>query len=228
MMPRQLRVITAEFVGTAALLAIIVGSGIVTASGGDSASQLFRHAAAVGATLTVLIMVFGPVSGAHFNPAVTLVAMSERRISRRRSAGMIAAQILGGISGVMFANVTFARHAIEIASTPRNGFGILIAEAAVTAALIVVIFGLLRNGQSQVIGPAVGLLIGASIFGISSTAFANPAVAIARMFTDSFTGIVPVHVPGFLVAQTGGAFAGFVLVLLLFPQIQRHERVNDA
>ncbi len=207
----------AEALGTAGLLAAIVGSGFVVSASTDPALQLFAHAVVVGAALAVLIAVFGPVSGAHLNPAVTLVFLLRRDIDARLAAAMIVAQLAGAAIGVTFTNATFGRAAIEIATGPRPGVGLVVAEVAATAGLVVVILVLLTTGRDRWVAACVGAYIAAAVVFTASAAFANPAVTLARSLTDSWTGIAPGSVPGFLAGQLLGAAAAMAFVSWLFP-----------
>ncbi len=213
MVARQL---AAEGIGTAALLAVIVGSGIAVAHDGAASTQLFQHAVVVGAGLTVLILTFGPVSGAHFNPVVTLVDAWFGGLPWRRAAGYVAAQCVGAVTGVVLTNALFGAAAVSMATTSRSGAGLAASEALATAGLVVVIFGLVRSGGGRVVAPAVGAYIAAAVASTSSAAFANPAVTIARTLSDSYTGIAPGDVAGFLFAQAAGGAAAAALVWWLF------------
>ena len=209
----------AELVGTGLLLLVIVGSGIYASrlSPGDVGLQLLYNALATAFGLGVLIVVFQQLSGAHFNPVVTL---AERALgATRRGAGemgiYIAAQVLGGIGGVLLANAMFAVP-LEISTTPRAMPEHLLSEVVATAGLVLVIFALARSGRPAMIGPAVGAYIGAGYWFASSSAFANPAVSLARIFTDTFSGIEPESVLPYVGAELVGAAVGVGLVLLLF------------
>jgi len=213
----ELRRLAAEALGTASLLAAIVGSGLVVAEGGDLPAQLFQHALVVGGVLTVLILTYGPVSGAHFNPCVTLVDAWFGGMRWGRAARYIAAQLIGAVAGTVFANVSLGHGAVAIATTGRPGLSMVMAEGAATAGLLIVIFGLVRSGGSRVVvAAAVGLYIAAAIVFTASNAFANPAVTLARLFTDSWTGIDPASVPAFLAGQAIGTVVAVALVGWLF------------
>lgn len=206
---------SAEFVGTAGLLGAIVGSGIVAGRlGGDG--HLFAHAVTVGAALFVLISLLAPVSGAHFNPAVTLAAAWCREIAWREVPAYVVAQISGAVVGVMLTHAAFGLAPLAAAGTGRAGAGLGLSEAMATAGLVLVIFGLLRAGASRLIPVAVGAFIASAIFATASTAFANPAVTIARSLTDTWTGIRVVDVPWFVTAQIVGAAVGLVMTLWWF------------
>lgn len=199
------RKLAGEAIGTALLLYLVVGSGIVVdRSGADPVVLLFLHAAAVGLGLAALIAVLAPVSGAHLNPAVTLAFVLRRSVDRTVAMGYVAAQVGGGLVGTLLAHVSFAYPAISLSDRPRTGIGLWVSEAIVTAGLVAVIVLLAERRQHAWIPGAVGAWVAAAIFASSSTGFANPAVTIARVATDTYTGIAPGSVTGFLVAQTVG------------------------
>lgn len=208
----------AEFVGTSLLLFAIVGSGIVVEeSSSDPVQQLFAHAVAVGAVLAVLIVILGPVSGAHLNPAVTLVAWRNREIDGRVAGTYVVAQTFGAIAGVVLAHASFERALVEISSTVRDGGGRALAEVVSTLILVLLIGGLTRTHRPQLMPWAAGLWIGVAIFATSSTGFANPAVTLARTLTDTYAGIAPVNVPAFILSQLIGALLAAVAIGYLFP-----------
>lgn len=213
---RYWRQLTAEFLGTAFLLAAIVGSGIVTQQDGAASAQLFQHAVTVGAALTALILTFGPVSGAHFNPAVTLVDAWFGGMPWSRAGAYVVAQVAGGFAGTIVTNATFGVGAVSLATVERAGLGQVGGEVIATAGLILVIFGLVRSDGGRVVAGAVGAYIAAAIYFTASASFANPAVTLARLVTDTSTGIAPVHVPGFLAGQLAGAVLATALVAFLF------------
>jgi glycerol uptake facilitator-like aquaporin len=222
----ELRRLTAELLGTASLLAAIVGSGIVVAQGGDAPAQLFQHAVVVGVTLTALILAFGPVSGAHLNPVVTLADAWFGGLPWPRAARYVAAQLTGAVLGTAFTNATFGVPAVALASTARPGVAMAAAEGAATAGLLVVIFGLVRTGAGRLVAGAVGAYITGAIVFTASDAFANPAVTVARMLTDTWTGIAPVSVPAFLIGQGAGLAAGIALIAWLYrPRAEHAARV---
>lgn len=210
----------AEMMGTGLLVAVIVGSGIAAQrlSPGDAGLQLLENSAATALGLAVLILVLQPLSGAHLNPLVSLV---DRLLDTARPAAAVAifavAQVVGGIGGALLANAMFGVPT-ALSSHDRVDAGTALAEVVATAGLVLVVFALARTGRAAVIGPAVGAYIGAAYWFTSSTAFANPAVAIARVFTGTFAGIAPLSALCFVVAEFVGAAAGAVLVLLLFPR----------
>jgi glycerol uptake facilitator-like aquaporin len=215
-LPRRL---AAEGLGTAFLLIAVVGSGImgVRLSGGNAAIALLANSLATGAALTVLITILGPVSGAHFNPAVTLIAALEREMTVKQAAAYALVQTLAAIMGVYAAHVMFALPVFQFSSKLREGPTQAFSESVATFGLVLVIAGGLRFRPAAV--PAlVGLYIGAAYWFTASTAFANPAVTLARMLTNSFAGISPASVPAFLAAQLLGAITAFVAARMLFAR----------
>ena len=220
-LPRRL---LAEFVGTALLVAVVVGSGIAAAqlSPDDVGLQLLENSTATVFGLAVLILLFGPVSGAHFNPVVTaadwlLGRRAGTGITAHHLAAYLAAQVAGGISGAWLANLMFDRRVFEIATKDRITIGHLVGEVVATAGLIALIFGLARTGRAALSAAAVGAYIGAAYWFTSSTSFANPAVTVGRIFSDTFAGIDPTSVPGFIAAQIVGALIGLGLIAALYP-----------
>lgn len=218
------RRLLAEFVGTALLLAVVVGSGIAASqlSPNDVGLQLLENSTATAFGLATLILLFGPISGAHFNPVVSLADWLLSRRSRTGISGMrvafyVVAQIIGGSAGALLANVMYDRRVFEFATRDRITNGHLVGEITATAGLIALIFALSRTGREGWSAAAVGAYIGAAYWFTSSTSFANPAVAVGRMFSDSFAGIAPSSVPGFIAAQLVGGFLGLGLVLLFYP-----------
>jgi glycerol uptake facilitator-like aquaporin len=213
------RVLAAEALGSAFLLAAVVGSGIMgeRLADGNEAVALLVDALATGAALAVLISVFGPISGAHFNPAVTLFFGLRREIEPKLAALYVAVQIGGAIVGVWAAHAMFAMPVIETAQKLRDGPAQWFSEFVATSGLIVTIAGAIRYSP-QAAAYLVALYIVAAYWFTASTSFANPAVTIARAMTDSFAGIAPHSVPGFLVAQIAGALAGYALTAWLFER----------
>ena len=210
----------AELIGTGLLVAVVVGSGIAAQrlSPDDTGLELLENSIATAFGLAVLILIFQTVSGAHFNPVVTL---ADRALGTRLSAATIAvyviAQVAGGIGGALLANAMFDTP-IALSTTDRATAGHLLGEVVATAGLILLIFALARTGRATLVGPAVGAYIGAAYWFTSSTAFANPAVTIGRIFTDTFAGIAPASAWPYLAAQLLGAAVGVLLVLLFFPR----------
>lgn len=202
--------ILAEFIGTLFLLATVVGSGIMAENlaGGNVALALWGNTAATGAILVVLILVFGPISGGHFNPAVTLVFLARGDIDRKTAAIFIVVQIIAGIVGVLLAHAMFDVELLQASVKSRTGIGQWISEAVATFGLLMAILGCLRH-RPEAIPYAVGLYITAGYWFTASTSFANPAVTIARSMTNSFSGIHGSDVPLFIAAQLVGAFLAF-------------------
>jgi glycerol uptake facilitator-like aquaporin len=220
-MPPLSRRLATEFVGTAFLLIAIVGSGIMAETlTTDPGLQLFENALATAAALTALILALGSVSGAHFNPAVTLADRAFRGLSNRATAGYIGAQIAGGVVGVVLANLMFDLSAITLSTTTRSGTGLWLAEGIATFGLLLVIFGVVKSGRSDLAAFAVGAYIAGAVFFTSSTAFANPAVTIARMFTDTFAGIEPSSAPAFIVAELVGTALAIGAAAFLFSHME--------
>ncbi len=214
-LPRRL---TAEFLGTALLLFVIVGSGIATEGlGGDGAGQLLAHALTVGLGLAALIAFLGPVSGAHFNPAVTVGFWRVGGIRRIDGLGYVAVQVVGAVAGVVLANWTFGEEAIVVSSTVRLGGGVLASEFVVTFVLVLLILGLVRSERIGAVAPAVGAWVAAGIFGSASTGFANPAVTLARIGTDTYTGIDPGSAAPFVAVQLIAGVAAAATAVYLFP-----------
>lgn len=221
-LPRRL---FAEALGTAILVATVVGSGIMGAmlAGGNDAIALLGNTAATGAILVVLILIFGPVSGAHFNPAVT-VALAVRKIFPAKDiAPYIVAQVVGGLLGTLVAHFMFELDAYSLSTTVRTGVSQWGAEIVAAFGLVATILGCIRFSPAAV-PYAVGLFITAGYWFTSSTSFANPAVAIARGFTDTFSGIRPIDVPAFIAAEfIGAVLAALVFAWLLKPGSEKTE-----
>lgn len=213
------RRLLAEGLGTALLLYIIVGSGIAAESlSSDAGFRLLAHALVVGIGLGVLIALFQAVSGSHFNPSVTLAFWRSGDVDGTTGTAYVASQLLGALVGVGAANLSFGEPAFAVSSTARNGFGLVLAEGIATFVLVLVILALVRIGRPSVIPVAVGGWVAAIVFATSSTGFANPAVTVSRIFTDTYTGIAPASVWGFLVAQLAAALLAVpVATLLLAP-----------
>lgn len=206
----------AEFTGTAMLVAIVVGSGIAAERlSPDSGLQLLLNAVATALGLAVLIAVFQPLSGAHFNPVVSLVDAVARREGGTRAAVFSVTQITGAVAGAVLANLMFDHAAVEISTTERVTTGTLLAEVVATAGLVAVIFTLAHVDRTAWIAPAVGAYVGAAYFFTSSTSFANPAVTIGRIFSDSFAGITPGSALAFVGAQLVGGVLGLALLAAL-------------
>ena len=206
-----------EGLGTLILVATVVGSGIMAErlAGGNVAIALLGNTIPTGAILVVLISILGPVSGAHFNPVVSAAMAFQGNISWNRASAYAAVQIIGGILGAMLANIMFDLPILEISTKMRWGQGQWIAEAVATFGLLVTIFGSVKNAP-QSTAMLVGLYITAAYWFTSSTSFANPAVTVARMFSDTFAGISPVSVAPFIIAQMVGGAVGYVCSRSLF------------
>jgi glycerol uptake facilitator-like aquaporin len=218
----------AEFLGTGLLVAVVIGSGIAAGrlSPDDTGLQLLQNSLTTVFGLGVLILLFGPVSGAHFNPVVSAVDWAlGRRHGTGLSAGDVAAytaaQTGGGIAGAVLANLMFELPAVTISDTVRSGLGLWLGEVVATAGLIAVIVALARTGRAALSAVAVASWIGAAYWFTSSTSFANPAVTIARMFSDTFAGITPASVPAFVLMQIIGAAIGAALAVTLYPDARR-------
>ncbi len=213
------RRLVAEFFGTALLLAIVVGSGIMgeRLAGGNTAVALLGNSLATGAGLVVLILIFGPVSGCHINPAVTLAFVIRRDITRRDAAFYIAVQVLGAVVGVIVAHIMFDHPMIAVGIKTRTGTGQWLGEAVATFGLVLTIMGCLRF-RAAVVPYAVGLYITAGYWFTSSTSFANPAVTLARSLTDTFTSIRAADAPMFIAAQIAGAMLAVALARWLLAE----------
>jgi len=215
------RQLLAEFLGTALLVIAVVGSGIAAArlSPGDVGLELLENAAATGAALVAIILALGPVSGAHLNPAITGADRLRGAISTRTAIGYVVAQVAGGIAGTVVANLMFTLPAVQLSQRVRSGGGVWLAEAVATFGLILVVFGLARSGRSALAPFAVGAYISGAYFFTSSTSFANPAVTIARMFSNTFAGIAPASVAAFLGFQLVGAAVAVAALGVLYPKV---------
>jgi glycerol uptake facilitator-like aquaporin len=219
------RRLLAEFLGSAFLAATVVGSGIAAAqlSPGDTGLQLLENAVATAAGLFTFILMFGPVSGAHFNPVVSLVDAGFGGLRWRHAFAYIPAQVGGCIAGAIAANVMFDLSAISIATTHRASPSHLFAEVIATVGLLLVIFSLARTRRGALAPAAVGAYIGAAYFFTSSTSFANPAIDVGRMFSDTFAGIAPASVPAFVAVQLVGGALAIALIRALYPDITPDE-----
>ena len=211
----------AEFCGTAFLVAVVVGSGIAAErlSPGDTGLQLLENAAATAGGLVALILAFGPVSGAHFNPVVSVADAVLGGLDRRDLPAYVGAQVTGAICGAVVANLMFDLDAVSWSTQERSSSGLWLGEVVATIGLLAVIFGVVRAGRASAAPFAVGSYIGAAYFFTSSTSFANPAVTIGRAFTDTVAGIDPGSVPVFVACQLVGGAVAVVLVRVLYPDI---------
>jgi glycerol uptake facilitator-like aquaporin len=223
--PSLPRRIGAEGVGAFFLFAAVIGSGIMAENlaAGQEAVALLANTAATGAILFVLIAMLGPVSGAHMNPAVTLVAASRRELSWRDAAAYIGAQLAFGILGAWAAHLMFDLPALQLSVKARTGAGQWLSEAIATFGLILTILGTVRH-RPALVPASVALYIVAAYWFTASTSFANPAITIARSLSDSFAGIAPADVPAFVAAQLAGAAAGAAVAALLFEGRDRGVR----
>jgi glycerol uptake facilitator-like aquaporin len=212
------RRLVAEGLGSALLIIAVVGSGIMAArlSPDDAGLQLLENAAATAGALIGLILVFGAVSGAHFNPVVTLVDRLFGTISTRDAGLYAVAQLAGACTGAVVANLMFELPAVEWSTKDRSSGALWLSEVVATVSLLLVIHGCVRTGRAAAVPYAVGLWIGGAYFFTSSTSFANPSVTVARTLSDSFAGIQPASAPMFVVMQVLGAVVAFVLIRFLF------------
>jgi len=215
------RQMLAEFLGSAGLVAVVLGSGIAAQrlSPNDIGLQLLENALATGAGLVALILAFGPVSGGHFNPVVTLADRCFGGVSNRQVAAYLPAQLIGGIVGAIAANLMFALPAVTLSGKDRSAGGLWLSEALATFGLIVLIFALVRAGRAVLAPFAVGAYITAAYWWSSSTSFANPMIDVARALSDTFAGIAPASVPMFLLMQVVGGAAGVAAVAVLYPSV---------
>lgn len=216
------RRLAAEAFGTGMLIVAVVGSGIAASrlSAGDVGLQLLENAAATAGALIGLILMFGAVSGAHFNPVVTLLDRGLGTTTTRDTALYVVAQVAGGCLGTVVANLMFELPAVELSTTERSSPALWLSEVVATVTLLVLIQGCVRTGRADVIPFAVGTWIGGAYWFTSSTSFANPAVTVARTLSDSFAGIAPASAPMFVVMQLAGAAIAYGLVRLFYP----HDR----
>ncbi len=209
----------AEALGAAFLLATVIGSGIMgdELSGGNVAIALLANSLATGGILVVLIWMFGPISGAHFNPVVTLSFLLQKKISAGESLAFIIVQIIGGIAGVVMAHAMFGQDLFQASTTVRDSSHLIFAEVVATFGLVLVIMGCVRF-REEAVGVAVGLYIMAAYWFTASTSFANPAVTIARTFSDTFAGIQFASIPWFIVAQIVGSVLATLVAVTLFKE----------
>ncbi|TCC25365.1 aquaporin [Kribbella speibonae] len=219
------RRVVAEGIGTGLLVTVVVGSGIAAANlSNDAGLQLLENSFATALGLAVLILMFGPVSGAHFNPVVSaadwwLGRRDRSGLSLRELTAYVPAQVIGAMAGAVLANLMYGEAAVSWSTTSRSAGHLWIGETVATAGLIVLIFSLVWSGRAAIAPAAVGAYIGAAYWFTSSTSFANPAVTIGRAFSDTFAGIAPSSVLGFVFFQIVGACLGTGLVVALFPRV---------
>jgi glycerol uptake facilitator-like aquaporin len=222
------RRLLAEFLGSAWLAAVVVGSGIAAQhlSPGDVGLELFENAAATAAGLFVIILTFGPISGAHFNPVVSVVDAAFGGLRWRDAAMFIPSQVAGCIAGAVLANVMFALPAVSWSLKHRASGPHWVAEVVATVGLLLVIFSLARSGRARVAPAAVGSYIGAAYFFTSSASFANPAITVGRMFSNSFAGIAPSSAPSYVSAQLVGGVVAYALIRALYPGLTTAEAAD--
>jgi glycerol uptake facilitator-like aquaporin len=222
------RRLLAELLGSAFLTAVVVGSGIAAQnlSPGSAGLELLENAAATAAGLCTIIVMFGPVSGGHFNPAVSFVDAAFGGLRWRDAAAYLPAQVIGCSGGAVLANLMFSRSAVSFSAKHRASPGHFLSEIVATLGLILVIFALARTGRSRAAPAAVGAYIGAAYFFTSSTSFANPAIAVGRMFSDTFAGIAPSSVPSFILAEVVGSALAVVVIRALYPGVTMAEAAD--
>ena len=222
------RRLLAEFLGSAFLAALVIGSGIAAQqlTPDDTGLQLLYNSAATAAGLFAIILMFGPVSGGHFNPVVSLVDSAFGGLSRRDAAAYIPVQIAGCITGAVAANAMFSLAAIRISGNHRASPAHLFSEVVATLGLLLVIFALVRSGRTATAPAAVGADIGAAYWFTSSTSFANPAITVGRMLSDTFAGIAPASAPAFVAAQLAGGVIAFGLIRALYPDLSPAEAAD--
>ena len=221
------RATTAEGVGTGLLLYVVVGSGIAAERlGSDAAAQLMAHAVVIGLGLAVLIALFQTVSGSHFNPAVTLAFWRSGAITGRLAIRYGSAQLVGAVVGVVAANFSFGVGMLQASTTDRDEVGMILAEFVSTFILVLVILALVRTDRAQAVPFAVGAWVAAIVFATSSTGFANPAVTVSRVLTDTYTGIAAASVPGFVIAQLAAGALSLPVAQFLFPENARQPSLN--
>jgi glycerol uptake facilitator-like aquaporin len=210
-----------EFLGSAGLVTVVIGSGIAAQrlSPDDVGLQLLENALATGAGLVALILAFGPVSGGHFNPVVTLADRFFGGVSNRQVAAYLTAQLVGGAVGAIAANLMFDLPAVSVSAKDRSGSGLWLSEVLATFGLVVLIFALVRAGRAALAPFAVGAYITAAYWWSSSTSFANPMIDLARTLSDTFAGIAPSSVPMFLLAQLLGGAIAVAVVAVLYPTV---------
>jgi glycerol uptake facilitator-like aquaporin len=213
-MPKRL---VSEFIGSLLLVTTVIGSGIMgeRLAGGNEALALLGNTIPTGAILVVIILIFGPVSGAHFNPAVTLAFLLKREITLSTALAYMPLQIAGGIAGTLLAHLMFELPLLQASTHVRSGLGQWTAEIVASFGLVITIFGCIRH-RPEAVPYAVGLFITAGYWFTASTSFANPAVTIARGLTDTFSGIAVVNVPGFILAQLAGAVLAVLFASWIF------------
>ena len=222
------RRLLAELLGSGFLAAVVIGSGIAAQrlSPGETGLELLENAVATAAGLFAIILMFGPVSGGHFNPVVSFADAAFGGLSWRDAAAYLPAQVTGCIGGAVLANLMFALPAVSISTKHRATPAHFLSEVIATLGLIVVIFALARSGRSRSAPAAVGAYIGAAYFFTSSTSFANPAITIGRMFSDTFAGIAPASAPAYIAAQVIGGALAVAVIRALYPRLTPAEAAD--
>jgi glycerol uptake facilitator-like aquaporin len=223
--PALWRRLLAECLGCGFLAAVVIGSGIAAQqlSPGDVGLQLFENAAATAAGLFAIILMFGGVSGGHFNPVVSLVDAAFGGLAWRDALAYVPAQVAGCVGGAVLANLMFSKAAVSMSTHHRASGPHFLSEIVATLGLVLVIFALARSGRSRSAPAAVGAYIGAAYFFTSSTSFANPAITVGRMFSDTFAGIAPSSVPVFIAAQVVGGVLAVLVIKALYPDVTPAE-----
>jgi glycerol uptake facilitator-like aquaporin len=218
----------AELLGSAFLAAVVIGSGIaaVQLSPGDVGLELFENAAATAAGLFAIILMFGPLSGGHFNPVVSFVDAAFGGLRWRDAAACLPAQVAGCVGGAVVANLMFSRAAVSLSAKHRASPGHFLSEIVATLGLLLVIFALARTGRARTAPAAVGAYIGAAYFFTSSTSFANPAITVGRMFSDTFAGIAPSSAPSFIAAQVIGGVLAVAVIRMLYPGVTHADAAD--
>ncbi len=219
------RRLLAELLGSAFLAAVVVGSGIAAQnlSPGDTGLELLENAAATAAGLFAIILMFGPVSGGHFNPVVSFADAAFGGLRWRDAAAYLPVQVAGCVAGAVAANLMFALTAVSVSGKHRASGAHALSEVIATAGLLLVIFALARTGRARSAPAAVGAYIGAAYFFTSSTSFANPAITVGRMFSDTFAGIAPSSAPVFIAAQIAGGVLAVGVARMLYPRMTAAE-----
>ena len=222
------RRLLAEFLGSAFLAALVIGSGIAAQqlSPGATGLELLENAAATAAGLFAIILMFGPLSGGHFNPVVSFVDAAFGGLSWREAIAYLPAQVLGCAVGAVTANLMFSMKAFELSTKHRASPAHFLSEVVATLGLLLVIFALARSRQSRSTPAAVGCYIGAAYFFTSSTSFANPAISVGRMLSNTFAGIAPASAPSFIAAQAVGGVLAVVIVRALYPALTARDATD--
>ena len=222
------RRLLAELLGSAFLAAVVIGSGIAAQrlSPGATGLELLENATATAAGLFAIILMFGPVSGGHFNPVVSFADAAFGGLSWRDAAAYLPAQVAGCIGGAVIANLMFAGAAVSVSGKDRASAAHFLSEIVATLGLVLVIFALARSGRSRTAPAAVGAYIGAAYFFTSSTSFANPAITVGRMFSATFAGIAPASVPVFIAAQVIGGVLAVLVIRVLYPGVTAAEAAD--